>query len=146
MDLEDMTYYHGSMDHLEVGTVLVPDKDYEKNWGRNGFYKALDHYRPVHMLGHAQSVFMVTDEDGVDTAAGGADWLFVVKPLGPVSKHDMNWGGEIEALLDEYEMDDEIEEKIKQAAINYWNGIEHPGEPLWEYLTPKAEILSVEGV
>ncbi len=144
MDLEDMTYYHGSMDHLEVGTVLVPDKDYEKNWGRNGFYKALKHYRPKHMLGHDQVVFMVTDEDDVDNAGGGTEWLFVVKPLGPVTRHDMNWCGEICLLLEEDEMEDEIEEKIKQAADNYWNGVAHPGESMWEYLTPKAEILSVE--
>ncbi len=31
-----------------------------------------------------------------------------------------------------------------QAAKNYWNGVPHHDENVWEYLTPKAEILKVE--
>ncbi len=144
MNLENMQYLHGSTERLEVGTILVPSANYEKNWGENGFYKALEHYRPSNMLAHAQSVFMVDNDDDIDCAGGGTKWVFVVKPLSKVTRHDMNWSGEISLLLDENDMDDEIEEKIKQVVTNYWNGVEHPGESLWEYLTPKAEILSVE--
>jgi len=33
---------------------------------------------------------------------------------------------------------------VKQASLNYWNGIPHTGENVWEFLTPKAQILHVE--
>lgn len=31
--------------------------------------------------------------------------------------------------------------KIQEAALNYWNGVPHPNESVWEYLTPKAEVI-----
>lgn len=139
----NMTYYHGSMDNLPVGTILKPrGDDYERDWAHTDFYSALDKYRPSHMLSHSQAVFMVADPDDVDLAGGGTSWLFTVKPLGPVSKHDVNWSSEISMLTDDGHDVDSPE--VQKAAENYWAGVPHPNENVWEYLTPAAEILKVE--
>jgi hypothetical protein len=54
----------------------------------------------------------------------------------------MNWGSEISMLLsDGHEFDSD---EVIDAANNYWNGVPHTDEQLWEYLTPKAKILEVE--
>jgi len=137
------TYYHGSMDHLPVGTVLKPrGADYEHDWAHTDFYTALEQYRPSNMLSHKNAVFMVADPDDVDLAGGGTEWLFTVKPLGPVSKHDVNWSSEISMLRDDGHDVDSPE--VKKAALNYWHGVPHPNESVWEYLTPAAEIIAVE--
>lgn len=139
----NVTYYHGSMNHLPVGTVLKPrGTDYEQDWAHTDFYRALEKYRPGHMLSHKDAVFMVADPDDVDLAGGGTEWLMTVKPLGPVSKHDVNWSSEISGLMDDGE--DLDSEAVRSAAENYWRGVPHPNESVWEYLTPAAEILSVE--
>lgn len=137
------TYYHGSMDYLPVGTILTPrGQDYEKDWANTDFYAVLEHYRPKNKPAHKQSVFMVTDPDDVDLAGGGTEWLMTVKPLGPVSRHDLNWSSEISMLLsDGFDINSN---QVQQAANNYWQGVAHPNESVWEYLTPKAEILAVE--
>lgn len=136
-------FYHGSMDELPVGTILTPRlDDYEKDWGSTDFYHVLEKYRPSNMLSHKESVFMVDNEDDVDVAGGGTDWLFTVKPLGPIQKHDLNWSSEISMLISEgYSIDSK---EVINAANNYWLGVAHPNESVWEYLTPKVEIIKVE--
>ena len=136
------TYYHGSMTELPVGTVLTPRNTYEDNWGKTDFYHALEKYRPANMLSHKQSVFMCVNDEDVDLAGGGTEWLFTVKPNGPVEKHDMNWSSEISMLIgDGYDINSP---EVAQAAANYWAGVPHTDEQVWEYLTPSATILSVE--
>lgn len=139
---ENNTYYHGSMDYLPVGTILTPRDNYEENWSNADFYYALEKYRPKNMFSHRESVFMVKDENDIDLAGGGTDWMFTVKPLGPIQKHDLNWGSEISMLISDGHSIDSPE--VKNAAINYWKGVAHHNENVWEYLTPKAEIISVE--
>ena len=135
-------YYHGSMDELPVGTVLTPRDNYEDNWSGTDFYAALEHYRPNHMLAHKQSVFMCDNADDVDLAGGGTEWLFTVEPQGKVERHDINWGSEISMLIgDGYDVNTP---EVKHAATNYWNGIPHTDEQVWEYLTPAAKIIAVE--
>jgi len=96
---------------------------------------------------------MCDNPDDIDNAGGGTEYLFTVQPLGPVQKHDINWGSEIEMIVSEHYGEDgdddvstssELENKIKQCALNYWNGVPHPNESVWEYLTPQAKILAVE--
>ena len=137
------SYYHGSMDDLPVGTILRPgNDDYEQNWGDNLWYKALEMYRPPKYRSHRESVFMVDNDEDVDAAGGGTDYLFTVKPLGEVQRHDMNWMSEIGGLLDDGV--DMRDSKIKQMALNYWNGVPHPNESVWEYLAPEAVIVKTE--
>ncbi len=139
---DPMTFYHGSMDELPVGTTLKPRDDYEQRWSSTDFYAALERYRPANMLPHERAVFMVGDPDDVDLAGGGTEWLFTVKPLGPIQKHDLNWGSEISMLISDGHSIDSPE--VKRAADNYWAGLPHQDESVWEYLTPAADIIAVE--
>ena len=135
-------YYHGSSVDLPVGTILSPRDTYEDNWASTDFYTILELYRPPNMLSHKQAVFMCENDEDVDLAGGATDWLFTVKANGPVQKHDMNWSSEISMLIsDGY---DEDSPEVEEAANNYWSGIPHSSEQVWEYLTPSATILSVE--
>lgn len=135
-------YYHGSMKELPVGTVLTPRDDYENDWSGTDFYAPLEKYRPANMLSHRQSVFMCDNDEDVDLAGGGTEWLFVVEPQGPVQRHDLNWGSEISMLVgDGYGIDSP---EIARAAKNYWAGVPHTDESVWEYLTPAAKIIAVE--
>lgn len=135
-------YYHGSMNELPVGTILTPRNDYENNWGSTDFYAALEKYRPAGMLAHKDSVFMCDNDEDVDLAGGGTDWLFIVEPQGTVQRHDLNWGSEVSMLVsDGYDIDST---EVANAAKNYWEGTPHPAESVWEYLTPAAKIVSVE--
>lgn len=135
-------FYHGSMTELPVGTILKPNVNYEENWSTTDFYAVLEHYRPKDMLCHKNSVFMCGNDEDVDLAGGGTDYLFVVEPLGKIEKHDLNWSSEISMLIsDGLKIDDP---KVIEAARNYWNGTPHYNEQVWEYLTPFAKIISVE--
>ena len=35
-------------------------------------------------------------------------------------------------------------DKVIEAASNYWHGIPHYNESLWEYLTPRAKVIDIE--
>ena len=139
---QQQVYYHGSMSHLLEGTVLTPRDDYENDWKDTDFYKPLEIYRPKDQLAHNQSVFMCGNDEDVDLAGGGTEWLFVVQPLGIVQRHDVNWGSEISMLISDGFLLNSPE--IKKAAKNYWDGVPHYNESVWEYLTPSARIISVE--
>ena len=135
-------FYHGSMISLPVGTILVPRFNYEENWKDTDFYLALEHYRPSNMISHKSGVFMCDNPDDVDAAGGGTEWLFTVQPLGPIQRHDLNWGSEISCLIsDGHPIDSE---EVSHAAQNYWAGVPYHSENVWEYLTPRAKILKVE--
>jgi hypothetical protein len=85
---------------------------------------------------------MCDNDEDVDLAGGGTEYLFVVEPLGKIEKHDVNWSSEISMLIsDGLEIDNP---KVISAATNYWNGTPHYNEQVWEYLTPFAKIISVE--
>jgi uncharacterized NAD(P)/FAD-binding protein YdhS len=58
-----------------------------------------------------------------------------------VSKHDVNWISEIESLISDNVKEDALE--VVQAAKNYWDGVPHQDEQLWEYITTSAKIMSV---
>jgi hypothetical protein len=134
--------YHGSWDELPVGTILSPRDTYEDNWGSTSFYHALEYYRPPNMLAHKQGVFMCDNPDDIDLAGGATDFLFTVVPIGPVQRHDLNWGSEVSSLIDlGYAINSE---EVKNAAEAYWAGEESPNEVLWEYIAPKAKIIKVE--
>ncbi len=133
-----MKFLHASLEELEVGTVLKPKENYEQHWEKTDFYNALERYRPEHMLSHKESVFMCHSAEDLDNCIGG-EYIFEVIPDTRVEKHDLNWSSEVSCLV----CDNAPEEKIKQAALNYWNGVPHTNESVWEYLTPKAVIKKV---
>ena len=135
-------YYHGSSIELPVGTILRPQEGYEDRWGHTDFFDVLEMYRPPDKLAHSESVFMVDNPDDVDLAGGATDYLFTVVPLGPVQRHDLNYSSEISSLVSlGYRLDSP---EIRDAAEDYWAGLESPNEVLWEYLTRAAKIIKVE--
>jgi len=144
MKMHDLTntFYHGSFDKLPVGTILTPRTNYINNWKHTDFYDPLETHRPTNMLAHHQAVFMVGTDEDIDLSGAATEWIFIVQPLGPVQRHDMNWSSEISSLIGlGHDVDSE---EISFAAQNYWNGIPHVDEQVWEYLTSSAKILSVE--
>ena len=135
------TYYHGSYDKLPVGTLLTSKNNYEDNWKHADFYFPLEKYRPKYMIPHSAAVFLCDNPDDIDLCGGGTDWLFTVEPIGKIEKHDLSWASEISCLIGDYSIDSN---EIKEAALNYWNGIEHPNSSVWEFLVNSAIILKVE--
>jgi len=142
-EVSNNTYYHGSMDYLQPGTVLTPRPNYEDRWGGTDFYTALEKHRPSDKLAHKDAVFMCQNENDVDLAGGGTEYLFTVVPSTTQEKHDMNWSSEISMLIsDGHSIDSDV---VKNAAKKYWNGEpHHSGESVWEFLTPTATIVDVE--
>jgi len=137
-------YYHGSYENLPVGTRLTPgNDDYEDNWGENLWYDALEYWRPNEYLAHRAAVFMVDNEDDVDMAGGATDYLLTVIPRGKIQRHDMNWGSEIGGMLEDDDVD-YADPVIENLALNYWNGVPHTNESVWEYLAPEAIVVAVE--
>ncbi len=135
-------FYHGSPERLSVGTILKSrGHDYEADWKDTDFYSVLELYRPTNMLSHRDAVFMCDNPDDIDKAGGATDWLLTVEPLGKVQRHDLNWSSEISMLVAD---DPDNIQAIRQAAENYWNGVSHHDENVWEYLTPSARVVAVE--
>lgn len=133
-------FYHGSSIKLKAGTILSGrGEDYEKKWGNNIEYKILEDNRPDNFLSHKESVFMTDNIEDIDNAGGATDFLFTVKPLGPVEKHDMAWQSEILLAI---QSGANLKE-IKGMANKYWEGVATEN-PVWEYLTRKAKIIKVE--
>ena len=141
-EITSKIYYHGSSIYLPVGTILKARAEYESDWEHTDFYNVLEQYRPSNQLSHKQSVFMCDNSDDLDSAGGGTEWVFTLKPLGPVQRHDMNWSSEISCLIGDGYAQDSLE--VKEAAQKYWAGKPHFNESLWEYLTPSARIIEVE--
>ena len=126
-------YYHGSHTELEIGKSITARSNYEEDWGKTDFYKILEFYRPKHMISHNEGVFMCDNDEDVDLAGGSIDFIYEVKPIGFVEKHDLNWSSEISCLVSEGYPIDSLE--IKKAAENYWKGIPHTDENVWEYIS-----------
>jgi hypothetical protein len=138
-----MRFFHGSSNYLEVGFVLRGRDDaYEASWSKCDFYKIPENNRPKHCLPHAKAVFAVGDPDDIDLAGGATEWIFELDPTGDVSRHDLNWSSEISYLLSEGH--DAQSKEVLTAAANYWSGIAHPNESVWEYLMSEAQIVRVE--
>lgn len=138
-----ITYLHGSYNPLPIGTIMVGrGQDYENDWKNTDFYQILEKYRPADKLSHKDAVFMVGTDEDIDLTGGATDYILTLQPLGPVSKHDLNWGSEISMLISNGHAPDS--EDVRQAAENYWNGVPHTDESVWEYLTSKAKVLKVE--
>ena len=72
-------HFHGSMERLEVGVILAPrGAAYEADWGKTDFYSVLEANRPTGSRSHKDSVFLCSNDDDLDAAGGGTDWVFRV--------------------------------------------------------------------
>lgn len=136
-------FFHGSMEYLPVGTVLMPRGEaYEADWKNADFYSVLEKYRPADKLAHKNSVFVCRNDEDVDLAGGGTIWMFRVKPITPVEWHDMEFSTLISCLISDGHAVDAP--KVVEAARNYWVGEPVPNDSIWEGLCSAAEIVAVE--
>ena len=136
-----MNFFHGSSTPLPPGTILRNLPGYEERWGHNDFYKILEQYRPQDKLPHKEAVFLCENDDDLDAVGAGTEFVLEVLPMGPVSRHDLNWGSEIDVLRSNGVPADDPQ--IALAAENYWNGVPHH-DPVWEVLTAEGRVMSCE--
>jgi hypothetical protein len=134
-----MHYFHGSDRLLSIGTILRPQPGYVERWGHTPFYQVLETYRPPRMLAHHEAVFMCDNEDDIDCAGGATDYIYVVKPMGKVTRHDLNWSSQIDCDFS----DGAGKNELGLLALHYWGGQPHENESVWEYLTPSAIIVGI---
>lgn len=140
-ELDEASFVHYSTKDLPVGAILTGQG---ARWWRGEWAAVLERYRPKDMIPLAKAVFMFDAFDDPGHRAVGGDerrFRFEVKPLGPVEKHDARWAFDLDAVLNGYDEDGSIEEY----AANYWNGVESE-EPMWEYLTTRAEIVDKQSL
>lgn len=135
-----MRFFHGTSAPLETNYILEGRGDsYESDWGHTDFYQVLEKYRPPGFLSHKEAVFLCHHPDHIDAAGGNTDYICEMKVLGSIDRHDMNWSSQISILMSEGHTDSQ---EIQECAYNYWHGVPHPDDNMWEYLTQKVIVLS----
>jgi len=142
-------YFHGSYDKLPNGTILTPDKgNFMGTFSQDEMdsHFKLEQFRPSNFLSRNNAVYISSDIDDIDLSGGATDHIYLVEPLGVVEPHDVNWMSEIDMIMSDAwdngtQETEETIEKVKNAALNYWNGVPHYNESVWEFLTPSAKII-----
>lgn len=142
-------YYHGSYDFLPNGTILTPDKgNFMGTFSQDEMdsHFKLEQFRPSNYLSRNKAVYMSRDIDDIDLSGGATDHIYEVQPLGKVERHDLNWMTEIDIIISDAwdsgtQEEQETLDKVKNSALNYWKGVPHYNESVWEYLVLSAEIL-----
>lgn len=141
--LKPARYFHGSEIPFEIGQELTSGgKNYELNYKDTDSYSILEEARPAGYLAHKDAVFTVSVLDNVGLSGASEKWYLEVEPQGPVSTHDLNWSAMISFFLQEGFARDSNE--VQQAASNYWSGVPHPDENIWEHLSGSAIVIRCE--
>jgi hypothetical protein len=131
-------YYHGSYDELSIGTILRPRDDYDSHWYDLDCKSILEKYRPANQLPFSQVVFMCDNVDDIDNAGGATDYIYLVKPVGQIWRHDVGWQTAITIAME----NNPREEDLKSMADHYWQGLpNHQYGPVWEYCARGAVIV-----
>lgn len=133
-------FYHGSYEDFAIGMRLSGrGQDYHDEWMLLSYYEALHMHRPADCLAHSQAVFFCDNIQDIDNCGGATEMVVLVRPVGAVSRHDMNWGARIDHLLGERKPIDHPE--VRAACLSYWRG-EATASPVWEYIAPEAVVLA----
>lgn len=133
-------YVHGSSKPLDKGLILTGRGDvYEQNWADTDFYHILERHRPSHMIAHKDGVFMCNSVEDVGLAGGSEEYIAILEPVGTIERHDMNWYSQISCLVSDGYGIDSFE--IIEAARNYWNGVPHFDESVWEIISSEAKVI-----
>lgn len=133
-------FYHASNDFINPGTVMT-GRYRNTDWRPMPFHEALEKCRPADKLPQSQSVFFCDCIEDVDLAGGGGKCIVIVELEKP-ARHDINWGSEISALIEEEGLSIDSD-RVKAAAEKYWDGTPHDsGESIWEYMVPEATVLA----
>jgi hypothetical protein len=140
-------FYHGSRNELAIGTVLTARSEgYVNGSGmddleREAHFRTeeiLEQHRPTGANSRKTAVFMVIDPDDIDYAGGYNDYVYVVEPLGPVTKCNLAWYSE----LYNHCFDEVKEAEAAELAKRYWAAEPKDDGDLYEFLTTKARITS----
>ena len=142
-------YFHGSYDELPNGTILTPDKgNFMGTFSENEMdsHFKVEQFRPSNFLSRNNAIYLTQNIDDIDLAGGATDHIYLVEPMGKTEPHDVNWLSEIDLIMSDAwdegtQEDEETIEKVKNAALNYWNGVPHYNESVWEFLVPSATII-----
>ena len=142
-------YYHGSYDFLPNGTILTPAMgNFMGTFSQDEMdsHFKLEQFRPSNYLSRNDAIYMCDNLDDIDNAGGATDHIYLVNPQGKVEKHDVNWLSEIDFIMSEAwdsgtQEEQETIDKVQNAALNYWNGVPHYNESVWEYLVPSAKVI-----
>lgn len=143
-------FFHGSLDALELGTILRP--------GVGGYVlsrlhfrlteRAMAHYRPTACIPRTRSIFMVDNPDPrIVTAAGGNDnFIYRVEAMDAVERNDAGWWDMIARdVRDHYQNGVRLADllpRYEEWAEAYWAGEKCPHEDYpWEYRTRRARVL-----
>lgn len=132
--------FHATDENLAVGRVLRGrGAAYTADWSGMSHYAALHAHKPEGVLAHHEAVFLCGLDD-TDVCAGGA-YVALMRPLGAVSRHDMNWSGIITEAIEAGADPDGPE--IAEMCRAYWAGEPSETEGLWEYLAEAAEVIAI---
>lgn len=135
------TLYHGSQREFPVGFILEAQSDaYAKlDKDENFTEETMELVRPKDAISRYDSVYMVDNPDDIDNVGGYIDYIYIVEPIGKLERNDIAWYTEI-SIYGPYNED--MNNEIKQWAMNYWNGVQHPNG-IWEYRALKVKIIEV---
>lgn len=131
--------FHGTYEFFPIGVRLKGRGDaYDEDWSVLGHYEAVHHHKPEEFTAHRDAVFLC-ELDDIDACGGATENVSLMRPIGPVTRHDLNWSGKIDLLLNAgHQVESEV---VRDLCLNYWHGV--PTEdPLWEYIAQEAEVLA----
>ena len=128
------------------GRILTarPELGYGHDHYNQKFFQFVEMFRPSELIAHMNAVYMVDNKEDLDKCGGNVNYVFVVRPEQPVSRHDMNWITEIFNLLQQVALPscaEDADVRLVHAAQSYWAGLPHPDGSIWEYLASSAEVL-----
>ncbi len=131
-----MQFFHGSINPIPNNTILKPNPEgYVKDCLLEELFESV---RPKHCLSRFKSVYVCESAEDIDYCGGFNDYIYIVKPSDTLQKSDLAWYSHAQTLLE----DNNINE-AKQAALNYWNGIQFYKKEysVFEYRTAFAIVL-----
>lgn len=131
-----MQFFHGSIKPLQKNTILKPNKQgYVKQCPLEELFESV---RPEYCLSRFKSVYLCESAKDIDYCGGFNDYIYIVKPSDALQKSDLAWYSHAQTLLE----DNNINE-AKQAALNYWNGVQFYKKEysIFEYRTSFAIVL-----
>lgn len=145
--------YHGSSQPLKVGSTLVARQrptefsDRADDVGTN-VEKFVDSFRPADVPSRLQCIFAVGATRDLNLAGAAEDYVYVIESLGPVTKCDFGWFGEVLGLThDGVEL--KKSDEAARCAKAYWSGKRfdvvsedgHVTPSAFEYLCPAVKII-----
>jgi hypothetical protein len=157
-------FYHAGPVGKKIGDVVKPTHDVKSG---NLFMSGTENLENLFEEGRKRTggkihrlkaAYAFEDpEDAIAFSYGGPRVVYVVVPLGPIERHDMNCVDDVEQLIAQYkdvdseEDEKEIDDQIDSVIDAYWQGkpstyeSPSPRSPVWEILcSPGFEIVDVE--